>query len=104
MIILIAISVFFILSEFDDEIDDALLFFGYVWIYLCKLPSCPDYGKFWSLCCNFLLHLQEREAYIITIAIFAARRAIEIEWRYIIDLYLLSRAVSDFRSREDSEE
>jgi len=53
---------------------------------------------------NFLLHLQEREAHMTTAATPAARRAIEIEWRYATDPHLPPRAAPDFRSREDPEE
>jgi hypothetical protein len=90
-------------SEFDDEIDDAGLRCGYSWAYPCKLPSCPDYGKSWTLRSNFLLHLQE-EAHMATAATPAARRAIEIQWRYTTDLSLLPRASPYFRSREEPEE
>jgi len=99
-----AASVLPIPSELDDEVDDAALPFGHVWAYPCMLPSCPDYGKSWNLRSNFLLHLQEREAHMATAATPAARRAIEIEWRYITDPHLPSRAAPDFRSREDPEE
>ncbi|KAI1121627.1 hypothetical protein F5Y10DRAFT_255912 [Nemania abortiva] len=89
-------------SEFDDEVDDALLPSGRGWAYPCKLPSCPDYGKSWRLRSNFLLHLQEREAHMATTP--AARRAIEVEWRYITDPNLPPRAAPGFRPREDPEE
>jgi hypothetical protein len=38
-----------------------------------------------------------------TAATPAARRAIEIEWRYATDPHLPPRAAPDFRSREDPE-
>ncbi|KAF2477206.1 uncharacterized protein BDR25DRAFT_44265 [Lindgomyces ingoldianus] len=74
------------------------------WAYSCKLSSCPDYGKPWQLRSNFLTHLQERKAHGPTATTPAARRAIEIEWRYTTDPYLPPRAPPDFRSREDPEE
>ncbi|KAI0099682.1 hypothetical protein GGR51DRAFT_534777 [Nemania sp. FL0031] len=90
-------------SEIDDEVDDALLPSGHRWAYPCKLPACPEYGKSWLLRSNFLLHLQQHEAHMATTTP-AARRAIEIEWRYITDPHLPPRAAPDFRSREDPEE
>ncbi|KAL8725762.1 MAG: hypothetical protein Q9166_007162 [cf. Caloplaca sp. 2 TL-2023] len=90
-------------SELDDEVDDADLPSGHIWAYPCKLPSCPDYGKSWNLRSNFLVHLQEREAHG-TIATPAARRAIEIEWRYTTDPYLPPRVAPDFRTWEDPDE
>lgn len=91
-------------SELDDEIDDSYLPFGYIWAYLCKLPLCPDYGKSWNLRSNFLLHLQEREAHGTSATTPAARRVIEIDWRYATDPHLPPRAAPDFRSREDPDE
>lgn len=91
-------------SELDDEVDDVELPSGHIWAYPCKLPSCPDYGKSWQLRRNFLLHLQEREAHEATATTPAARRAIEIKWRYATDPYLPPRAAPDFRSREDPDE
>ena len=88
-------------SEFDDEIDDAALPFGYAWAYPCKLPSCPDYGKSWLLRSNFLLHLQEQEMHLAVTATPSARRAIEVEWRYVTDLHLPPRAAPGFRSRAE---
>jgi hypothetical protein len=90
--------------ELDDEVDDADLPPGQTWAYPCKLPSCPDYGKSWKLRSNFLLHLQEREAHEASAITPAARRAIEIDWRYTTDPYLPPRAAPDFRSREDPDE
>ena len=66
-------------SELNDEVDDADLSFGHIWAYLCKLPSCFDYDKFWNLRSNFLIHLQEREAHKTIATTPAARRAIEIK-------------------------
>ncbi|OCL08747.1 hypothetical protein AOQ84DRAFT_292525, partial [Glonium stellatum] len=93
-------------SEFDDEVDngDADLPTGHVWAYLCKLPSCPDYGKSWSLRSNSLLHPHEQDAHMTTVATTAARRAIKKEWRYTTDSHLPPRAAPDFRSREDPDE
>lgn len=91
-------------SELDDGVDDAYLPFGRIWAYPCKLPSCPDYGKSWNLRSNFLLHLQEREAHGASATTPAARRAIEIDWRYTTDPYLPPRVAPDFRSREDPDE
>lgn len=91
-------------SELDDEADDADLPSGHTWAYPCKLPSCPEYGKSWKLRSNFLVHLQEREAHGTVAMTPAARRAIEIEWRYTTDPYLPPRAAPDFRSREDPNE
>lgn len=91
-------------SELDDEVDDADLSSGYVWAYPCKLPSCPDYGKSWLLRSNFLLHLHEREEHGTSATTPAARRAIEISWRYTTDLCLPPRAAPDFRSWEDPDE
>ena len=92
-------------SESDDEVDDSDLPSGHVWAYPCKLLSCPDYGKSWRLRSNFLDHLwEEREAHGTTATTPAARRAIEIEWRYMTDPCLPPRAAPDFRSREDPEE
>lgn len=91
-------------SEFDDEVDDAELRAEHIWAYPCKLSSCPDYGKSWNLRSNFLLHLQEREAHGTTATTPAARRAIEIEWRYTTDPHLPPRAAPDFRPREDPDE
>jgi hypothetical protein len=91
-------------SELDDEVDNAELPSGHIWAYPCKLPSCPDYGKSWQLRSNFLAHFQEREAHGTTATTPAARRAIEIEWRYTTDPYLPPRAAPDFRSREDPDE
>ena len=91
-------------SELDDEIDDADLPPGHIWAYPCKLPSCPDYGKSWNLRSNFLAHLNEREAHGTIATTPAARRAIEIEWRYTTDPHLPPRAAPDFRSREDPDE
>jgi hypothetical protein len=78
-------------SELDDEVDDTYLPVGHVWAYPCKLPSCPDYGKSWQLRSNFLLHLQEQDVHRILPTTPAARRAIEIDWRYTTDPYLPSR-------------
>ena len=91
-------------SELDDEVDDAYLPVGHIWAYPCKLPSCPDYGKSWQLRSNFLLHLQEQDAHRTLLTTPAARRAIEIDWRYTTDPYLPPRAAPDFRSREDPDE
>ena len=91
-------------SELDDETNDADLPSGHIWAYLCKLPSCPDYGKSWNLRSNFLVYLQEREAHGTVATTTGARRAIEIEWRYTTDPYLPPRAALDFRSREDPNE
>ncbi|KAH6646519.1 hypothetical protein BKA67DRAFT_579887 [Truncatella angustata] len=90
-------------SEFDDEVDDALLPPGRMWAYPCKLASCPDYGKSWQLRSNFLLHLQEREAHIGATTP-TARRAVEIEWRYPTDPDLPPRAPPEFRPQEDADE
>jgi hypothetical protein len=51
-------------SESGDEVDDADLPSGHVWVYPWKLPSCPNYGKSWRLRSNFVLHFQEREAHM----------------------------------------
>jgi hypothetical protein len=91
-------------SELDDEVDDADLPARHTWAYPCKLPSCPDYGKSWQLRSHFLLHLQEREAHGTSATTPAARRAIEIDWRYTTDPHLPPRAAPDFRSREDPDE
>ncbi|KAK4244745.1 hypothetical protein C7999DRAFT_43624 [Corynascus novoguineensis] len=91
-------------SELDDEVDNAYLPFGHIWAYPCKLPSCPDYGKSYTMRSNFLLHLQEREAHGASAKTPAARRSIEIAWRYITDPELPPRAAPDFRSRQDPEE
>ena len=74
-------------SELDDEVDDAYLPVGYIWAHPCKLPSCLGYGKSWKLRSNFLLHLQEREAYRTSATTPAARRAIDIDWRYTTGPY-----------------
>lgn len=50
---------------------------------------------------NFLVHLQEREAHGTVATTPAARRAIEIEWRYTTDPYLPPQAAPDFRPWED---
>ena len=91
-------------SELDDDVDDADLPSGYVWAYPCKFPPCPDYGKSWLLRSNFLAHLQEQEAHRTIASTPAARRAIEIHWRYTADPHLPPRVPPDFRSREDPEE
>jgi hypothetical protein len=39
-----------------------------------------------------------------TAATPAARRAIELEWRYVTNLHLLPRAAPDFQSQEDPEQ
>lgn len=91
-------------SELDDEVDEAALPFEHVWAYPCKLSSYPDYGKTWTLRSNFLLHLQEREAHMETAATPIARRAIELEWRYVTNLHLPPCAAPDFRSQEDPKE
>ena len=91
-------------SELDDEVDDAYLPVGQTWAYPCKLPSCPDYGKSWLLRSNFLLHLQEQDSHRTLLTTPAARRAVEIDWRYTTDPYLPPRAAPDFRSREDPDE
>jgi hypothetical protein len=91
-------------SEFDDEIDTAGLPCGYSWAYPCKLPSCSEYGKSWTLRSNFLCHLKEKEVHMAMAATPAARHAIEIAWRYISDLKLPPRAPPHFRSREEPEE
>ncbi len=91
-------------SEFDDEVDGSDLPSGHIWAYPCKLLSCPDYGKSWLLRSNFLDHLQDREAHIPTAVTPAARRSIELAWRYATDPYLPPRAVPGFRSREDPDE
>lgn len=79
-------------SKLDDEVDNAYLPVGHIWVHPCKLPSCPDYGKSWKLRSNFLLHFQEREAHGTSATTPAARRAIEIDWRYTTDPYLPPRA------------
>lgn len=91
-------------SELDDEVDDSDLSSRFVWAYLCKLPSCPDYGKTWNLRSNFHLHLQEQEEHRTSAATPGARRAVEIDWRYTTDPYLPPRAAPGFRSREDPDE
>ncbi|KAK4107253.1 hypothetical protein N656DRAFT_820616 [Canariomyces notabilis] len=91
-------------SELDDEADNIYLPSGHKWAYPCKLPSCPDYGRFWMLRSNFLLHLQEREAHGASAKTPATRRAIELAWRYTTDPKLPPRAAPDFRSREDPDE
>jgi hypothetical protein len=91
-------------SEFDDEVDDAALSSGQIWAYPCKLLSCPDYGKSWRLRSNFLAHLQDQEAHAPTATTPAARRSIELEWRYATDPHLPPRAAPDFRPQEDPEE
>lgn len=90
-------------SEFDDEIDDAVLPSRQMWAYPCKLPSCPDYGKSWQLRSNFLAHLQDREAHAPTATTPAARRSIELKWRYTTNPHLPPQAAPSFRSREDPE-
>lgn len=90
-------------SEYDDEADDACLLVGEVWAYPCKLPSCPDYGKSWLQRSNFLLHFKEQDAHR-TLSTPAARRAVELDWRYATDIHLPPRAAPDFRSREDPSE
>jgi hypothetical protein len=66
-----------------------------------QAPSRPDYGTSWNLRSHFLLHLQEREAHGTSVTTPAARRAIEIDWRYTTDPHLPPRVAPDFRSRED---
>ena len=91
-------------SEFDDDFDNGGLPMGQIWAYPCKLTSCPDYGKSWTLRSNFLLHLYEGEAHKSMATTPAARRAIEIEWRYATDPTLPPRAAPDFRSRDEPDE
>lgn len=91
-------------SELDDEVDDAYLPAGHIWGYPCKLPSCPGYGKSWRLRSNIHLHLQEQEAHETSATTPAARRAIEIRWRYIANPDLPPRAAPRFRSREEPDE
>lgn len=91
-------------SEFDDEVDESDIPPEHIWVYPCKLLSCPDYGKSWQLRSNFLAHLQDREAHIITATTPAARRSIELAWRYATDPDLPPRAAPGFRSREDPDE
>ncbi|KAF5126107.1 hypothetical protein E5D57_010802 [Metarhizium anisopliae] len=91
-------------SESDDEVDNDPPPPGEVWAYPCKLASCPDYGKSWLLRSNFLLHLQEQEAHLASAASTAARRAIELLWRYSTDPRLPPRAAPMFRSRAHPEE
>jgi hypothetical protein len=91
-------------SELDDEIDNATLPFGHVWAIPCKLPSCPDHGKTWILRSNFLSHLNEGDAHMPTGATPAARRTIELEWRYVTDPHLPPRAAPDFLPQEDPEQ
>lgn len=91
-------------SEVDDEVDGALLPHGEVWAYPCKLASCPDYGKSWQLRSTFLCHLQEQEAHMASATTPAARRAIELKWRYVTDPHLPPREAPFFRSRADPEE
>ncbi|UKZ83472.1 hypothetical protein TrVFT333_011281 [Trichoderma virens FT-333] len=91
-------------SEFDDEVDDALLPSGEIWAYPCKLTSCPDYGKSWLLRSEFLLHLHAQDAHKANATTAAARRAIELEWRYTTDPQLPPRQAPHFRSRADPDE
>src|SRR5687768_5502892 len=91
-------------SELDDGADDADLTFGCIWAYPCKLPSCPDYGKTWTLRSNFLLHLQEQEDHMASANTPATRRAIKIAWRYITDPNLPPRTAPYFCSQEDPDE
>ncbi|KAG8421889.1 hypothetical protein J3458_003726 [Metarhizium acridum] len=91
-------------SEFDDEVDDDLPPSREIWAYPCKLASCPDYGKSWLLRSNFLLHLKEQEVHLASAASAAARRAIELQWRYSTNPHLPPRAAPMFRSRSDPEE
>lgn len=88
-------------SEYNDEADDALLPFGQIWAYPCKLASCPDYGNSWTLRSNFLLHLYQQEAHTESAATPAARREIEVNWRYATDPNLPPRRAPDFRSQTD---
>ena len=84
-------------SELDDEADDAELPPGHMWVYPCKLPSCPDYGKSWQLRSNFLFHLMKQaEEHGASATTPAARRAIEMNWRYSAD-----RAAEGFRADEE---
>jgi hypothetical protein len=69
-----------------------------------SLPRVPTTAKSWNLRSNFLLHLQEREAHGTTATTPAARRAIEIEWRYTTDPHLPPLVAPGFRSREDPDE
>jgi hypothetical protein len=91
-------------SEFDDEVDDDVLPPRHIWAYPCKLPSCPDYGRSWTLRSNFLFHLHEQEAHGSSATTPTARRAIEIEWRYATDPHLPPRTDPGFRSREHPDE
>ncbi|CAG9981261.1 unnamed protein product, partial [Clonostachys byssicola] len=91
-------------SEFDDEVDNALLHTGEAWAYPCKLESCPEYGKTWLLRSNFLLHLKEQEAHSVTATTPEARRDIELAWRYTTDIHLPPRGAPGFRSRADPAE
>lgn len=91
-------------SELNDEADDVDLPSGHIWAYPCKLLSCPDYGKSWNLRSNFLEHLHEREAHGTVASTPAARRAIEMEWRYTTDPCLPPRAAPNFHSRKDPDE
>ena len=91
-------------SELDDEVDDADLPPGLIWVYPCKLPSCPDHGQAWKLRSNFLSHLNECEAHSAILTTTAARPAIEIDWRYATDPDLPPRVAPHFRPREDPEE
>jgi hypothetical protein len=91
-------------SDSDDEIDNLSLPSGRVWAYPCKYPLCPDYGKSWLLRSNFLCHLLQQEAHAGIASTPAARRAIEIEWRYTTNPDLPRQKAPDFLSREDPDE
>jgi hypothetical protein len=83
-------------SELDDEVDDAYLPVRHIWAYSYKLPSCPDYGKSWQLRSNFPLYLQEQDVHRTLLTTPAARRVIEIDWRYTTNPYLPPRAAQIF--------
>lgn len=46
-------------AETDTDTDNASLPAHRRWVWYCKLRSCPDYYRAWTLKTNFLLHLAE---------------------------------------------
>lgn len=68
----------------SDEDNDASLEVGRVWAYPCKHPSCPFYGKTWTLQSNFLNHLKDFKVHREEAATKdrAGRRQCASEWRY----------------------
>jgi hypothetical protein len=90
-------------SSSDEDGNTTELELGRIWAYPCKHPSCPYYGKTWTLQSNFLNHLKDFTIHRENEATKsrAGRRQCAREWRYETSLEEPKRLPPLFESNNE---